>query len=88
MSTVEGSSEDTGYVVWKTPQGLYTGLDTTQLNVGLGAELVSQPAATERGYILEMHNATIQISLPYSAEGGYRKVRKHPHGHLPIQTRL
>ncbi|XP_028994635.1 uncharacterized protein LOC114848361 [Betta splendens] len=72
-SKFNGSSDDAGHVVWKTPEALYASLDTTQLNIGLGGERVSQPVATERGYVLEMHNGIIQISIPTSSEGGRRK---------------
>lgn len=76
MSTVEGSYDHSGYVVWKTPEALYPSLDSTQIHVGLSGGLVTQSSAMERGYIVEKDNATIQISIPYKTEKGRRKVRK------------
>lgn len=56
---------------------LVSGLHETKVNIGVNGELVAQPVAAERGYIVEKRNTTVQISIPYNAEGGYRKVRKH-----------
>ena len=61
-------------MVWDTPEALYPGLDGTHVGIGLNGELMEQSAAEERGYIVEKHNSTVQISIPYNAEGGYRKV--------------
>ncbi|XP_051284835.1 uncharacterized protein LOC127379373 isoform X2 [Dicentrarchus labrax] len=69
----EGSYDDSGYMLWQTPGVLYPSLDSTQLNIGLNGELVEQPIAEERGYIVEKQNTTVQIKIPYNAEGGYRK---------------
>ncbi len=63
-------------MVWETPE-LYPGHDNTELNMGLNGELVEQPVAEERGYSVDTHNSTVQIGIPYNAEGVYRKVRKH-----------
>lgn len=66
--------------MWKTPEVLYPlvlDLHSTQVNAGVNGELVEQSVAEEKGYIVENNNNTIQISIPYTAEGGYRKVRKH-----------
>ncbi|XP_070786321.1 uncharacterized protein [Enoplosus armatus] len=69
----EGSYDDSGYMMWETPEELYPSLDGTKLNFGLNGELVEQPVAEERGYIVEKHNTTVQICIPYNADGGYRK---------------
>ncbi|XP_040887277.1 uncharacterized protein LOC121177128 isoform X2 [Toxotes jaculatrix] len=72
----EGLYDDSGYMMWETPQVLHplvSGLHDTQVNVGVNGELVEQPVAEERGYIVEKHNTTVQISIPCNAEGGYRK---------------
>lgn len=66
-------------MMWATPEALHplvSGLHETGINIGIKGELVEQPVAEERGYIVETHNATIQLSIPHNAEGGYRKVRK------------
>ena len=62
-------------MVWETPEELYPSHDSTQLRVGLNGDLVEQPVAEERGYMVEEHNSTVQISIPCNAEGTYRKVR-------------
>ncbi|XP_070786318.1 uncharacterized protein [Enoplosus armatus] len=72
----EGSYDDSGYMMWETPEVLHplvSGLHMMQVNIGVSGELVEQPVAEERGYIVEKHNTTVQISIPYNAEGGYRK---------------
>ncbi|XP_035531642.1 uncharacterized protein LOC118338448 [Morone saxatilis] len=69
----EGSYDDSGYMLWQTPGVLYPSLDRPQLSIGVNGELVEQPVAEERGYIVEKHNTTVQIKIPYNAEGGYRK---------------
>ncbi|XP_044040527.1 uncharacterized protein LOC122870421 [Siniperca chuatsi] len=69
----EGSYDDSGYMVWEAPEVLYPSLDSTKINIGLNGELMEQPVAEERGYIVELHNSTVEISIPYNAEGGYRK---------------
>ncbi|XP_049425200.1 uncharacterized protein LOC125884345 isoform X2 [Epinephelus fuscoguttatus] len=69
----EGSYDHSGYMMWETPDVPSVTPDATQLNLGLNGELVGQPVAEERGYIVEKHNATVQISIPYNTDGGYRK---------------
>ncbi|TKS92866.1 hypothetical protein D9C73_027147 [Collichthys lucidus] len=72
----EGSYDDSGYMMWETPEVLHplvSGLHETQVNIGVSGELVEQPVAEERGYTVEKLNATVHISIPYNAEGGYRK---------------
>jgi len=75
MSTDEGSY-DGGYVMWETPEVPCRGLHGTRLNFGLNGELMARPVAEERGFIVTNSNTTVQISVPYNAEGGYRKVRR------------
>ncbi|XP_053199064.1 zona pellucida protein AX 4 [Scomber japonicus] len=74
-SMYEGSY-DNGYMMWETPEVLHpqvSGLLNTHVNIGVDGELVEEPVAEERGYIVEKHNSTVYISIPYNAEGGYRK---------------
>ncbi|KAA8577494.1 hypothetical protein FQN60_007064, partial [Etheostoma spectabile] len=40
---------------------------------GVNGELVAQPIAEKRGYIVKQHNSTVKISIPSKAEGVYRK---------------
>ncbi|XP_060951795.1 uncharacterized protein LOC133028776 [Limanda limanda] len=75
-SISEGSYDDAGYMVWETPEmlnPLVSGLTYTQVNVGLNGELLEQSVAEESGFIVERHNGSVEISIPYNAEGGYRK---------------
>ncbi|KAM7366288.1 hypothetical protein PAMP_015739 [Pampus punctatissimus] len=72
----EGSYDDDGYMMWETPEVLHPlvfGLHDTQVNVGIDGELLEQPVAEERGFAVEKLNSTVLISIPYNAEGGYRK---------------
>lgn len=80
MSTDEGSFDESTYMRWLTPEvlnPLVSDLHNTQVNIGVDGKLLEKSVAEERGYIVDKHNNTIQISIPYTAEGGYRKVRKH-----------
>nr|XP_008281070.1 PREDICTED: uncharacterized protein LOC103358044 [Stegastes partitus] len=76
FEAVDEGSYDSGYIMWETPEALYPWLDSTQINLGLNGELLMQSVAEERGYIVEKRNTTVHISIPYNAEGGYRKVEK------------
>ncbi|XP_033961600.1 uncharacterized protein [Pseudochaenichthys georgianus] len=69
----EGLYNESGYMLWETPEMLYPNLDGQQINVGLKGQLVAQPVAEERGYIVGKQNNTIQICIPENAEGRYRK---------------
>ncbi|KAG7243420.1 hypothetical protein INR49_011877 [Caranx melampygus] len=73
----EGSyDESSGYMMWETPEVLHplvSGLHDVKVNIGVNGELVEQPVAEQRGYIVEKHNTTVHINIPYNAEGGYRK---------------
>ncbi|XP_029310865.1 LOW QUALITY PROTEIN: uncharacterized protein LOC115023772 [Cottoperca gobio] len=71
----KGSYDDGGYMVWETPEALYPTIEDQRLNIALHGELVDQQVAEDQGYIVENLNATIQISIPLDAEGGYRKSR-------------
>lgn len=69
-------------MTWETPEVLHplmSGLHETRINIGANGDLVEQPVAEERGYMVEQYNSTVRISIPYNAEGGYRKVRSVLH---------
>lgn len=75
-STDEGSFVS-GSIVWKTPQALHalvSGVNGSQISFGLNGELLERRTAEERGYSVDKLNATLEISIPYNTEGGYRKV--------------
>nr|XP_020441551.1 uncharacterized protein LOC109951402 [Monopterus albus] len=72
-SMSEGS-HDGGHVIWETPEALYPSLNSTQIKVGFGSELMELQIAEERGLAVSQHNATIQLHIPYNVEGGYRKI--------------
>ncbi|XP_026208317.1 uncharacterized protein LOC113157204 isoform X2 [Anabas testudineus] len=72
----EGSFDESTHMRWQAPEvlnPLVSDLHNTQVNIGVNGKLVEQSVAEERGYIVEKHNNTIQISIPYTAEEGYRK---------------
>ncbi|XP_034713275.1 zona pellucida protein AX 4 [Etheostoma cragini] len=72
----KGSYDNSGYIMWETPEVLHplvSGHNRMQVNIGVNGELVAQPVAEKRGYIVKLQNSTVEISIPYSAEGGYRK---------------
>uniref|UniRef100_A0A3Q3GVX1 Zona pellucida protein AX 4 n=1 Tax=Labrus bergylta TaxID=56723 RepID=A0A3Q3GVX1_9LABR len=72
----EGSYDNNGYMMWEIPEVLHplvSGVHELQINLGANGELVEQPVAEERGYIVEKHDNMVQISIPYNAEGGTRK---------------
>uniref|UniRef100_A0A673CS90 ZP domain-containing protein n=1 Tax=Sphaeramia orbicularis TaxID=375764 RepID=A0A673CS90_9TELE len=71
-SMYQGSYEDGGYMTWETPETPFPGLNAKQISVGLSGELMEQPVAESRGYIIEKRNNTVRIVIPYSAEGRHR----------------
>lgn len=62
-------------MIWDTPEALYPSLGRTQISLGLNGNLVEQAAAEQKGFIMARYNSTVQIGIPYNAEGGYRKVK-------------
>ncbi|XP_071388115.1 zona pellucida protein AX 4 [Centroberyx affinis] len=72
-------SYDGSHLVWETPEVLHplayglSGLESSQVNMGVSGGLLEQPIVEEKGYIMEKHGAIVQIGIPYNAEGGYRK---------------
>ncbi|XP_014885194.1 uncharacterized protein LOC106945786 isoform X1 [Poecilia latipinna] len=71
--SMDEGSYDSGYMIWGTPEALYPSLGTTQISFGLNGNLVEQAAVVQKGFIMERYNSTVQIGIPYDAEGGYRK---------------
>ncbi|RVE60504.1 hypothetical protein OJAV_G00181740 [Oryzias javanicus] len=71
-STNQGMSSD-GYMMWDTPEALYSSVSTTQFSIGLNGDLLGQENAKQNGFIVEKHNNTVRIGIPYNAVGGYRK---------------
>ncbi|TDG99756.1 hypothetical protein EPR50_G00197110 [Perca flavescens] len=74
--SMDKESYDNGYIMWETPEvphPLVFCLHRMQVNIGVNGELVEQSVAEERGYIVKQRNSTVEISIPYNAEGGYRK---------------
>ncbi|XP_062300451.1 uncharacterized protein LOC134005542 [Scomber scombrus] len=69
----KGLYDDSGYMVWGIPESPCPSFYNTNVSIGLNSELLEQSAAEERGYIMETHNSTIHISIPYNADGVYRK---------------
>lgn len=72
-SLYESMYEEEGYMLWETPDGLYPGLRTINYSFGLDGNLLEPRIAEEKGYIMEKFNKTVEISIPYDAEGSYRE---------------
>lgn len=72
-SVCEATYEDEGYMSWETPDVLFPGLHTTNYSFGLNGELLQPTIAKDKGYLMEKYNSTVEISVPYDAEGGHRK---------------
>ncbi|KAK6323235.1 hypothetical protein J4Q44_G00055740 [Coregonus suidteri] len=76
-STAEGMYDGSG-LVWETPTLLSplvsgpSGLESSKIRMGVDGQLLDEPITTERGYRLEISDATVQISIPFNADGGYR----------------
>ncbi|KAA8577849.1 hypothetical protein FQN60_010586, partial [Etheostoma spectabile] len=72
----KGSYDNSSYIMWETSEVRHpwvSDLNQMQVNIGFNGELVAQPVAEKRGYIVKQHNSTVKISIPYKAEGVYRK---------------
>ena len=76
MFTDEGTY-DSGYLKWETPEDVdpIFPVNDALIAVGINGELVERSLAEQRGYVVKMLNSIFQISIPYNAEGGQRKVR-------------
>ncbi|XP_012730224.2 uncharacterized protein LOC105934668 [Fundulus heteroclitus] len=71
--SLDEGSFDSGYMIWDTPEALYPSLGSTQISLGLNGNLVEEAAAEQKGFVMARYNSTVQIGIPYNAEGGYRK---------------
>ncbi|XP_053716012.1 uncharacterized protein LOC128755926 [Synchiropus splendidus] len=65
----EGLYDEEGYVVFETPEMLYPGLESPKIHIGLKGALDHQ--LKNSSYMI--HNDSVQIAIPYNAEGGRRK---------------
>ncbi|KAK7909817.1 hypothetical protein WMY93_014501 [Mugilogobius chulae] len=72
-SQYEATFEDEGYMLWRTPDVLYPGFHLTSFSFGLNGNLMQLKVAETKGYVMEKHNSTMEIGIPYDAKGGYRK---------------
>lgn len=67
-------------LVWQTPTLLsplvsgLSGLESSKITMGVDGQLLDEPITAERGYSLDISDTTVQISIPFNAAGGYRKV--------------
>ncbi|XP_014264646.3 uncharacterized protein LOC106675141 [Maylandia zebra] len=74
--SMHNGSYDGGYMIWETSEllhSLVSPLNETEVSIGANGKLVEKKVAEERGYTVEKVNTTLQVSIPYKAEGGYRK---------------
>ncbi|XP_077399359.1 uncharacterized protein LOC144034471 isoform X2 [Vanacampus margaritifer] len=63
----QGAYEESGHMVFKTPEALYPGSDTTRVSVGLVGGRFGD------GDDVVTENDTVQIRIPLDARGGFRK---------------
>lgn len=67
-------------LVWQTPTllsplvSVLSGLESSKISMGVAGQLLDEPITAERGYSLDIGDTTVQISIPFNAAGGYRKV--------------
>ncbi|XP_076015578.1 uncharacterized protein LOC143007947 [Genypterus blacodes] len=66
---------DGSFLLWEAPQARYllSGLNAMQVNAGLNGELWEQLIAEEKGYIVQTQGSAVNISIPYDAEGSFKK---------------
>ncbi|XP_072315543.1 uncharacterized protein [Eucyclogobius newberryi] len=72
-SVYEATFEDEEYMLWETPDVLYPGLHATNFSFGLNGNLMQPSVAETKGYLMEKHNRTVEVSIPHDAEGAHRK---------------
>ena len=51
-----------------------TGDADQRLRIGANGHLLEPAAAMERGYNMEVFGSLVHVTIPYDAEGGYKKV--------------
>ncbi|MED6286219.1 hypothetical protein CHARACLAT_003602 [Characodon lateralis] len=71
--SMDAGSYHNGYMIWDTPEALYPSLGGTEISLGLNGKLMELAAAEQKGFIMARYNSTVQIGIPYNAEGSYRK---------------
>lgn len=62
------------HMMWETPDMLYPTFSIVAVRVGLDGELLDQPTAQERGYVVRKRDSNFQISVPFDADGRHGKV--------------
>ncbi|KAM4522085.1 uncharacterized protein PAE49_001928 isoform 2-T4 [Odontesthes bonariensis] len=76
---VNSGSFDGSRLLWDIPEvlpplvGEGTGFDSRSFSLGLDGVLLDEPTATSRGLTLVQQEGLVKISIPFGAEGGYRK---------------
>lgn len=79
-------------LVWQTPTLLsplvsgLSGMESSKITMGVDGQLLDEPITAERGYSLDIGDTTVQISIPFNAAGGYRKVSSILGPHLTINV--
>lgn len=48
--------------------------ESRSLGLGVEGRLLDRPTAAARGFSLDLHGDLVQITVPFGAEGGYRRV--------------
>lgn len=78
-ATDSGSFEGS-WLLWEVPQvigplvGEEVSFESKSIRLGVDGVLLDESMAAARGLSVVQHGQTIQIGVPFGAEGGYRKV--------------
>lgn len=71
---------DGSYVLWSLPRDLpplvRPPFVEKGLKLGVGGRYLSECVAHQRGYMIHDDNGTLEIRIPFGAEGGFLKVPK------------
>ncbi|XP_030635000.1 zona pellucida protein AX 4 [Chanos chanos] len=77
--TLNDGSFDGASLSWETPMvvaplvsGL-PGFESQQIRVGMNGQLLDEQTAIDHGYTIAADMRTVEISVPYAAEGAFRK---------------
>jgi len=73
QATMDGSD-----VLWSLPRNLpplvHPPFIEKGLKLGVGGRYLSECVAQQRGYMIHDNNGTLEIRIPFGAEGGFIKV--------------
>ncbi|XP_029903440.1 uncharacterized protein LOC115356423 isoform X2 [Myripristis murdjan] len=77
--TLNSGSFDGARLLWDVPRvmtplvGGEGRFESRSLGLGVEGRLLDRPTAAARGFSLDLHGDLVQITVPFGAEGGYRR---------------